>query len=331
MRTRRFVDSSIRRFVDSSIWPIGDFMNAYTHPAFYKHDTGIDHPETASRIDAAIAGVQHAGRSVIIDPAHHDETDRLIAKVHSHDYQRQLDEACRGGMRLFHSLDNPISSHTFHAARAAVSTALTAAAETLTGKKTFVIARPPGHHAERLEAMGFCFFNTIACVAEWMREQKGIHRVFIFDFDVHHGNGTQHLFEDREDVYYASIHRYPFYPGTGSANEIGVDAGRGYTKNIPLPEGAGDAVYLRVVEDIIVRIVEQYRPNAILLSAGFDAHIRDPLGGMEVTEQAYGEITRRIVEVADKFASGRVLSLLEGGYDMHGLTASVAEHVNALA
>ena len=306
-------------------------MNAYTHPAFYKHDTGIDHPETPSRIDAAIEGVHRAGHSVIIDPAEHDATDRIIAKVHSPDYKQQLDEACRTGMRLFHSLDNPISAHTFAAARAAVSTALTAADETLKGNRTFVIARPPGHHAERLEAMGFCFFNTIACAAEWMREQKGIHRVFIFDFDVHHGNGTQHLFEDREDVYYASIHRFPFYPGTGSANEIGVDAGRGYTKNIPLPEGAGDPAYMRAVEDIIMRILDYYRPNAILLSAGFDAHRRDPLGGMNVTEEAYGEMTRRIVEAADKYASGRVLSLLEGGYDMEGLAASVAEHVNALA
>lgn len=304
--------------------------NIYTHPIFYKHDTGIDHPEVPARIDAAVDGARRAGFDVITDLPEHPDTDRIIAKVHSSDYERQLDEACRTGMRLFHSLDNPICSHTFAAARAAVSTALTAAEDTLGGDRTFVIARPPGHHAERAEAMGFCFFNTIACVAEWMREKKGLHRVFIFDFDVHHGNGTQHLFEDREDVYYASIHRYPFYPGTGSSSEIGIDAGRGYTKNIPLPEGAGDPEYMRAVEDIIVRIVEQYRPNAILISAGFDAHRRDPLGGMEVTEKAYGEMTRRIVELADRYASGRVLSLLEGGYDMQALSASVAEHVHAL-
>ena len=306
-------------------------MNIYTHPIFYKHDTGIDHPETAARIDAAIEGTKRAGHSVIYDPAEHPDTDRIIAKVHSTDYEQQLEDACRSGMRLFHCLDNPISSQTFGAARAAVSTALTAAQETLNGgHRSFVIARPPGHHAERLEAMGFCFFNTIACVAEWMREQKGIHRVFIFDFDVHHGNGTQHIFEDREDVYYASIHRFPFYPGTGAANEIGVDAGRGYTKNVPLPEGSGDAEYMYAVENIITRVIDQYRPNAILLSAGFDAHRRDPLGGMEVTERAYGEITQRIVELADTYAAGRVFSLLEGGYDMEGLAASVAEHVNAL-
>jgi acetoin utilization deacetylase AcuC-like enzyme len=236
-------------------------------------------------------------------------------------------------MRLFHSLDNPISSSTFAAARAAVATSLTAADDIWRrgeSDRAFVIARPPGHHAERAEAMGFCFFNTIACVAEWLREQPGIERVFIFDFDVHHGNGTQSLFEERDDVYYASMHRYPFYPGTGAADEIGVGKGRGFTRNIPLSGGEGDARYLRTVEDEIVRIIDDYEPNAILLSSGFDAHRRDPLGGMRVTEQAYGEITTRVVETAQRHCQGRVLSLLEGGYDMEGLAASVAAHVTAL-
>ena len=308
--------------------------NIYTHPIFYKHDTGVGHPETAARIDAAIEGVGRAGfaEQIVRDPQPHDDTARIIAKVHSEDYEQELDEACRAGMRLCHSLDNPISSQTFAAARAAVSTALRAADDMMRmNKRTFVIARPPGHHAERVEAMGFCFFNTIACVADWLREKNSIERVFIFDFDVHHGNGTQHLFEERNDVYYASMHRYPFYPGTGAANEIGIGEGRGFTKNIPFPAETGDAQYLRAVEDDIVRIIDDYRPNAILLSSGFDAHRRDPLGGMRVTEQAYGEITRRIVEAAEHHASGRVLSLLEGVYDMEGLAASVDEHVRALA
>jgi acetoin utilization deacetylase AcuC-like enzyme len=309
-------------------------LTIYTHPLFYQHDTGYGHPETAARIDAAIEGVRRAGMSaqIVREPEAHEDTGRIIAKVHSADYQHELDEACRSGMNLFHSLDNPISSQTFAAARAAVSTSLRAADDMLqTNRRTFVIARPPGHHAERLEAMGFCFFNTIACVAEWLREQKGIERVFIFDFDVHHGNGTQHLFQERSDVFYASMHRYPFYPGTGAASEIGVGEGRGFTKNIPFPGGTGDAQYLRAVEDDIVSVIDNYRPDAILLSSGFDAHRRDPLGGMRVSERAYGEITCRIVEAAERHASGRVLSLLEGGYDMEGLAASVDEHVRALA
>lgn len=310
-------------------------LKIYTSSIFYRHNTGVGHPESADRLDAAMAGVQRAGLSsaVLQDADIHPESGRIIAKVHSADYERQLEDACRAGMRLFHSLDNPISSSTFAAARAAVASSLVAADdiwERGQSKRAFIVARPPGHHAEREEAMGFCFFNTIACVAEALREKPGVERIFIFDFDVHHGNGTQYLFEERDDVYYASIHRYPFYPGTGAAHEIGVGKGRGFTKNIPLEGGEGDAAYLRAIEDQIVRLIDDYRPNAILLSSGFDAHIRDPLGGMRVTETAYGEITRRIVEASQRHCGGRVLSLLEGGYDMEGLAASVAEHVQEL-
>ena len=308
-------------------------MRIYTHPIFYRHDTGEGHPESASRIDYALNGIARAGlaSAVIKDPAVHADTSRIIEKTHAPMYEHEVAEACRMGMRFFHSLDNPISADSFAAARAAVGTALTAAADMLAHRgRAFVVARPPGHHAERVEAMGFCFFNTIACTTEWLREQPGIERIFIFDFDVHHGNGTQHLFESRDDVFYASMHRYPFYPGTGAANEIGSGAGRGYTLNIPLDEDSGDAVYLDHVEETVVKAIELYRPNAILLSAGFDAHRRDPLGGMRVSEEAYGEITRRVVEAAERWCEGRVLSLLEGGYDPEGLTASVAEHVAAL-
>lgn len=309
-------------------------LNIYTASVFYRHDTGLDHPERPARLDAALSGVQRAGLqdAVVHDPESHPETDRIIARVHSADYEREFEDAVRAGFRYFHSVDNPMSSATFSAARTAVGLSLTAIEEMWTEKtkRAFVVARPPGHHAERLAAMGFCFFNTIACVAEWLREQPGVERVFIFDFDVHHGNGTQHLFESRDDVYYASIHRFPFYPGTGAASEIGTGAGRGFTKNIPMHAGEGDAPFLRATEDQIVRAIDDYAPQAILLSSGFDAHRRDPLGGMNVTEDAYGELTRRIVECAERHCDGRVFSLLEGGYDMEGLAASVAAHADAL-
>jgi acetoin utilization deacetylase AcuC-like enzyme len=310
-------------------------LKIYTDDVFTKHSTGPGHPETASRLEAALAGVERSGlgSDVIRDLPLHPDADRVIAKVHSREYERQLEDACRLGLRLFHSLDNPISRATFAAARTAVSASLTAVDDIWTrgqSQRAFVIARPPGHHAERDEAMGFCFFNTAACIAEWLRERPGVERVFIFDFDVHHGNGTQHIFEQRDDVYYASIHRYPFYPGTGAAEEIGCGKGRGFTKNIPLRAGEGDAAFLRATEDEIVRIIDDYKPQAIVLSSGFDAHRRDPLGGMTMTEQAYGELTRRIAEAADRWCEGRVVSLLEGGYDMEGLAASVDEHVRAL-
>lgn len=307
----------------------------YTNEVFYRHDTGPGHPETASRLDAALEGVKRAKLAGCLrtDAPLHPDTDRIIAKVHSLEYSRELEEAARSGSRLFHSLDNPISAGTHTAARAAVGTALTAAQEIWVDQnadRAFVIARPPGHHAEHVRAMGFCFFNTIACAAEWLLEQPGIERVFIFDWDVHHGNGTQHLFEDRDDVFYSSIHRYPFYPGTGAARELGMGRGYGYTKNIPLEQGLGDSSYLRALTEQILPAIEEYQPHAILISAGFDAHKRDPLGGMSVTENAFGEMTSGIVEAARKHCHGRVLSLLEGGYDPEGLAQSIAAHLQAM-
>ena len=309
-------------------------LKPYTASVFHRHQTGFDHPESPDRLDAAMEGLRRAGfaDSVIRDPAEHADVDRIIHKVHSADYEREFEDAVRSGHRYFHTIDCAISAGTFAAARAAVSVTLNAvdAMSRGEGERAFVVARPPGHHAERTSAMGFCFFNTIACAAEWLRERPGIERVFIFDFDVHHGNGTQHLFESRDDVYYASIHRFPFYPGTGASSEIGTGKGRGFTKNIPLAAGEGDSAFLRATEDQIVGVIDEYRPDAILLSSGFDAHRRDPLGGMNVTESAYGELTRRIVESAERHCGGRVFSLLEGGYDMEGLAASVAAHAAAL-
>lgn len=311
-------------------------ISIYTNPLFYRHETGPDHPESPDRLDFATNGVRRAGQGTALEEhvnVHHD-TDRIIAKVHSEDYSRELDMACRAGHRLFHSLDNPLSPATHMAARAAVGISLTAAAEIWRDgivERGFIIARPPGHHAEQELAMGFCFFNTIACVAEWLLEQQKIDRIFILDWDVHHGNGTQHLFETRDDVFYASLHRYPFFPGTGAADEIGVGRGRGYTKNLPLDEGAGDAEYLEAIEEEVLPLIDAYRPHAILLSAGFDAHRLDEMGGMRVTEQAFGEMSKRIVEAAANHCEGRVLSLLEGGYDPEGIASSVAEHVHVLA
>lgn len=311
-------------------------IRVYSSPASHRHDTGPAHPETMARIDAAIDGAHRAGFSDddIVRPRGHKQTDRIIAKVHSAEYSRELEQAAEAGHRLFHSLDNPISSGTHTAARAAVSTALTAAEDVWVKNKSesaFVIARPPGHHAEKERAMGFCFFNTLACVAESLREQPGIERIFIFDWDVHHGNGTQHLFEERDDVFYTSVHRFPFYPGTGAAREIGVGPGLGYTRNIPLEQGLGDSTYLRVLEEQIIPLIDEYTPQAILISAGFDAHRRDPLGGMSVSEQGFGAMSARIREAAVRHCGGRVLSLLEGGYDPEGIAASVSEHLTAFA
>ena len=284
-------------------------------------------------MEAAIEGARRAGEAVERFDQAQRPVDEWIVRIHAPEYKNEFLEAVEAGEPLLHSVDNPMSAGSYDSARMAVATALEAAERIWvegTLDRAFVIARPPGHHAERANAMGFCFFNTIAVVAERLRALPEIDRVFIFDWDVHHGNGTQHLFEERADVFYASSHRFPFYPGTGATGEIGHGEGRGFTLNMPMQGGAGDAELLRLFEDRLLPAIEQYAPQAILISAGFDAHRRDPLGGMRVTEETYGEMTRRLVELANQFCEGRVLSLLEGGYDMEGLASSVAEHAAAM-
>ncbi|HXI14657.1 MAG TPA: histone deacetylase [Thermoanaerobaculia bacterium] len=310
-------------------------LRLLTSPIFQRHDTGVGHPESSARIAAALEGIERAGLSGSVRDTseRHPETLRMIRKVHDPRYEREFEDACGRGGRLFHSVDNPISNGSHAAATEAVSLTLHAADEIWqdnSADRAFIVARPPGHHAERATAMGFCFFNTIACAAQYLLERPGIDRVLIFDFDVHHGNGTQNLFESRDDVFYTSVHRFPFYPGTGASTEIGSGAGRGFTRNFPLDQGGGDSVYLESVEHGLLPLIDQYRPHAILLSSGFDAHARDPLGGMRLTAAGFGEITRLLVEAAAKTCDGRILSLLEGGYDKEGLASSVAEHVQAL-
>ena len=308
----------------------------YTDPRFAAHDTGIMHPEQAQRLGASLEGARRAGfqENIVATDHDHPETDRIIAKVHSAEYERELEAAVGRGMRYFHSLDNPVSGGTPTAARAAVSTALTAADAIWRDssiERAFIVARPPGHHAERDRAMRFCFYNTIACAADYLLERSDVERVFILDWDVHHGNGTQHLFESRDDVFYASLHRFPFYPGTGAREEIGSGRGEGFTRNIPMAGGAGDSEYLAKIEEEIIPLMREFAPQAILVSAGFDAFRADPLGGMKVTERAFAEMTRRVTEVADEFCDGRVLSLLEGGYDLEGLALCSAAHLTALS
>jgi len=196
----------------------------------------------------------------------------------------------------------------------------------------FCAVRPPGHHAEHDSAMGFCFFNNVAIAAEFLRTHFGYQRILIFDFDVHHGNGTQHLFEENAQVLYASTHQYPrtCYPGTGYANETGFGLGKGFTLNFPMPPGTSDEKYLEFFHNRIIPQFEEYKPDFILLSAGFDGHIRDPLAMLNLTENCYREITKTMRTLAEKFAGGRMVSLLEGGYDLEALALSVEAHIQEL-
>jgi acetoin utilization deacetylase AcuC-like enzyme len=194
----------------------------------------------------------------------------------------------------------------------------------------FALVRPPGHHALRNRAMGFCMFNTIAIGAEYLKRTYGAKRILIMDWDVHHGNGTQDAFYEDPSVLYISTHQFPYYPGSGAMDEVGAGAGEGYTVNIPLPAGCADAEYLRVFSDLVIPAAAKFAPEWILVSAGFDPHRRDPLGGMGVTEEGFAAMAKMLLEVADQCSDGRIAFLLEGGYDLAGLRNSVAAVLNAL-
>jgi acetoin utilization deacetylase AcuC-like enzyme len=187
----------------------------------------------------------------------------------------------------------------------------------------FALVRPPGHHALQNRAMGFCLFNTVAIGAHHLKRHYGAKRILVMDWDVHHGNGTQDAFYQDRSVLYVSTHQYPYYPGTGSVDEVGTGKGEGYTVNIPLPAGCGDAEYLRVFKEIVTPIGEKFQPEWILVSAGFDPHRRDPLGGMDVTERGFGAMASGLLDLAEKCSAGKVAFLLEGGYDLTALRDSV--------
>jgi acetoin utilization deacetylase AcuC-like enzyme len=303
-------------------------------PETLRHDTGPYHPESPRRLEAAVSALRMAG-AVFGSPPTPERTLAAIERVHDVAYVHRFGEACRtsppdvtGAFSLFDSPDNPISTSSFCAAVRATALALAAADVVMAGRAdaVFVAARPPGHHALADTAMGFCFFNSVAVVARDLITTHGLSRVLIADFDVHHGNGTQHLFWEDGQVAYLSVHRFPFYPGTGAADEIGAGRGRGTTVNVPLPAGAGDAAYAGGFSVALERLAERFRPEFVLVSAGFDAHEKDPLGGTLVTTEGFGWMTRALEETAETFGGGRIVSILEGGYDADALGASAVQH-----
>jgi acetoin utilization deacetylase AcuC-like enzyme len=259
-------------------------------------------------------------------------TDAALFRVHDPSHVRRVEEACRSGELFIDSMDTAIGRDSARIARQAAGSLSALCAAVAAGRLDggLAIVRPPGHHAERDLAMGFCLFNNVAVAAATLRAECAIERVVIVDWDVHHGNGTQHIFEEDPTVFYYSSHQMPLYPGTGRAEERGKGRGAGATVNVPLRPGDGDDRFLGALTDSLLPAMEAFRPEFVLVSAGFDAHRADPLGGLNVSTEAFAEATSIVREIADRFATGRIVSALEGGYDLEALAASTALHLEAL-
>ncbi len=292
-------------------------MDVFTDPRCLLHDVPLGFPEQPSRLATILAGLRAGGRAVA-EPGAHEASRQLVERVHSAGYVSRFHAVALRGDGLFDSADNPMVASTWDAAWGAVDATLHATDRVLAGTAAFAAVRPPGHHAEKQLAMGFCWFNNAAVAAERLRAQ-GLARVAIFDFDVHHGNGTQHIFEERADVFYASTHQYPFYPGTGAASERGRGEGLGATLNVPLPAGCDDGEYAQAIEGAVLPALRAFAPEALVISAGFDAWKNDPLGGMRVTEEGFAQWGRWLGQLAREACAGRLLALLEGGYDVPSL------------
>ena len=308
---------------------------AYVYdPVFSNHDTGSRHPERSARVVAAhgLLSSQEWFDSLMPLPTRAAE-QQWISTIHDDNYIRRVQAACESGERWLDTPDVTISTASYAVARNATGSILQLADALMTGEvdNGFAMVRPPGHHAEQAEAMGFCLFNNVAIGARYLQQKYELEKILILDWDVHHGNGTQHSFEQDPTVFYMSLHQFPHYPGTGALNETGIGKGEGATLNCPMTSGLGDDAYREAFTDRILPLAKAFNPDAILLSAGFDAHTADPLGSINLQSESYRWMTREMMELADQCCGGRILSILEGGYDFDALAESVTEHVKVLS
>ncbi len=298
------------------------------HPDYLNHDTGPEHPERPDRLRASLAALQ---QSEVWKQLHAIEaTPASIAQLcyaHETTYPEHVRQYCEQEIPL--TYDTPVSKASFDIAKLSAGGVLRAADAVATGavKNAFAMVRPPGHHATQNRSMGFCLFNNIAIAARYLQREHGIGKVAIVDWDVHHGNGTQDIFYEDESVFFFSIHQSPLYPGTGSSYERGSGKARGTTLNVPMPAGSGNSEYITVCENVLIPALHNFSPEFILISAGFDAHYLDALATIELTAEGFAMLTDLILEVAEETASGRVVSALEGGYSLQGVSESVVAHV----
>jgi acetoin utilization deacetylase AcuC-like enzyme len=331
------------RHADIAIAPVGAYHRAMATALIFsddylRHDTGA-HPERRERYAATIGGLMTDGElwSALNKLAPREAAEEDLLRCHDRQVIEQVAEACLQAeffSQVALDADTVVSRQSDRAARLAAGGACRAVDAVLDGEagSAFVACRPPGHHATPNAAMGFCLFNNVAVAARYAqaRDPERIRRVLIVDFDVHHGNGTQDIFYDDPSVFYYSLHQYPWYPGTGAASERGVNAGEGATLNIPLPAMTSAGDYLREFDRGLESVMKTFAPDLVLVSAGFDAHQTDPLGQLQLTDESYAYLTRRLKEAAQTTAAGRIVSCLEGGYNLRTLGETIRTHVRAL-
>jgi acetoin utilization deacetylase AcuC-like enzyme len=299
------------------------------------HDTGPYHPEAPDRLSVIYSRLERTGmlsKLVRIEAGMADM--KWIESVHNKAYIERFQSVCQMGQSSFECEDNQLCYQTYDIARLAVGGIIEASRQVMEGiiDNAFCAVRPPGHHAEVDRAMGFCYFNNIAIAARYIQSQWGIRRIGIMDFDVHHGNGTQSIFETDPSVFYYSIHEHPSFsfPGTGRAFEKGSAEGTGFTRNYPMLPGQGDAEYKTVMDEDFIPLFDAFKPEVLLISAGFDAHADDDMSGINLSTEGFTCIMEKLIETANKYSGGRIISILEGGYSLKRLPELVYNHIDLL-
>lgn len=302
-------------------------------PAVTRHDPGPGHPEQPARFRTVVDRLETTGLAQDLTRLNgRSASDDDLALVHTREYIALVEREVAQNRGQLSTGDTAIRRHSTEAARSATGSALAAIDAVLAGtvQNAFCAVRPPGHHASAARGMGFCLFNTVAVAARYAQSHYGIQRVAIIDWDVHHGNGTQDIFYEDESVLFFSTHQSPWYPGTGAASETGAGPGAGATINCPLPAGSGRKEIFGCFEHLLLPAAQKFRPGLLLISAGFDSRINDPLGQFLLTDNDFADLTVLLMEFADRFCQGRLVSVLEGGYNLDGLAKAAEAHLRAL-
>ncbi len=301
---------------------------------FLRHDTGQGHPECAERLSYTINTLVQQSWFASLNIYTSTTTDiSHIALIHNLQQIEKIKKACIEKQAYIDSMDVSICEQSYNIALHAVGSVLSLADNIMNQNldNAFALIRPPGHHAEKEQALGFCLFNNVAILARYLQTQFQLDKILIIDWDVHHGNGTQHIFEEDPSILYISTHQYPYYPGTGAYSEEGIGRGKGATLNCPMNAGDGDLQYESAFIEKILPKIDSFKPEFIIISAGFDAHTQDPLGQINLSTEFYAWMTERIIEKAEKYCEGRILSVLEGGYHLEMLARCVTKHLEVLS